>query len=108
MKIVNKLLNKIYKDEIIPASKKILDRGVSFFQFGPEKGIESYYEDRPPEEPYIFEINSNNTANNIKKLWEDEGLNELVEIVDPLMELADLLKEEEIDDDISPFIYTMF
>lgn len=101
-------ISKFYKDKIISASKKIRERGVSFFPLRPEKGIKSYYEEHSDNNQYIFEYSINEISDILKEKWEDEKLAELVELVDPLFKLAAELKAEEIEVDISPFIYVMF
>ncbi len=103
------LLRSFYRERLLPLAAIADKRGVEFFPSAPDEAATSYYVERGEDENYVHEINSADIAAELKKMWRDNELSELVELAEPLVSLAENLQTtEESSDEVSPFIYAMF
>lgn len=101
-------LGKFFDQRLAPAAKRMRERGVEFFPFGPDANATTYF--RPaPAEPDFATLEESEWGPALSNRWRAEGLPELVELVDGLTKLADeLAVAEEETADISPFVYVMY
>ena len=102
------LLHSFYHERLMPLVEKARARGVEFFPLGPEP-VASYYIERNDDGNYVHEINADDLAGELRKLWGRGELTELADLAGPIVDLAEAIKEtDETPDDVSPFIYAMF
>jgi len=102
------LLQDFYAERLAPIAKSLHSRGVEFFALQPNPEATSYYLDRNDVSDYIFKIDSEDIGQQLREHWIREGHSELIELVEPLLELAGQLRQqEEISEDVSPYIYAM-
>ena len=74
---------------------------------GPEEK-DSYFINSDSLDTNIFKIDKDNVFDLIREKWENENLDELVEIIDELRTLADKLRNIETTSEVSPYIYAMY
>jgi hypothetical protein len=104
------LLKTFYRERLLPLAAAAREKGIDFFPLAGDESAESYYIDRDDSGNYVHEINSVDLAGELEKLWSDfPELAALAALAEPLVELAEAIKEdEESTEEISPFIYAMF
>ena len=103
------LLRTFYHERLMPLAEKARATGVEFFPMGPDESTESYYVERKDDGNYVHEINANDLAGELGKLWGRGGLAELADLAGAMIELAEIIKEiDEAPEDVSPFVYAMF
>jgi hypothetical protein len=105
-------LTRFFERWIVPAAKRLRERGVHFFALAPEPDAESWYLGPPEAEPEFSEFEEQHCAAALRSRWERQELPELVELVDPLLDLAERLTPppETADEaaSLSPFVYVMY
>ena len=105
-------LDKFFDKRIVPAATRLRERGVRFFPLGPETEAETWYLGPPVAEPEFVEFEERDCAAALRARWERQELPELVQLVEPLLELAGrLTPPPEASDDaasLSPFVYVMY
>jgi hypothetical protein len=104
------LLRAFYQKRLLPLAEIARERDIEFFPLTPDKTAASYYQDRNDDGNYVYEIDATDLGGELRQMWSDDKLPELVELAEPLAELADILhkQEEETEGEVSPFIYAMF
>ena len=100
-------IRKFFDEKIVPIAQKLRDRGVAFFAPLPDSTSRSYFAPYRADKP-VFEIETSAIPTMLKDHWEKDELVELVDLVDPLLELASAVADESPPEDVSPFIYVMF
>ena len=99
---------RVFEECLLPAARKLRERGVRFFPLGPDSDEESWYT-AAPTRPNFAELEPSQCEAALRELWESQGLAELAELAEPLMRLsAELEMAEEEIPDISPFVYVMY
>jgi hypothetical protein len=105
-------LARFFDKRIVPAATRLRERGVRFFALGPEPDAESWYLGPPDSEPEFIEFEERDCAAALRSRWERQALPELVELVGPLLDLAQRLAPPPEDTDeaasLSPFVYVMY
>lgn len=103
-------LRRFYEDRIVPAAEALAARGIRFFPMGPEPDESTWYEDAPTEPPELMPLGDQRECLlRLRDRWERQGLPELVELVDPLVRLAERLQPpEEEPAEISQYVYVMY
>lgn len=103
------LLNRFYREHVLPIAEHAAAEGIEIFPLGPDAGCESYFIDRKPGESYIHEIDHANMEEELSRLWSADRLRGMESLAKPIVLLAESLREKEVEsDDVSPFIYAMF
>jgi len=103
------MLRSFYHERLIPLAKIADERHIEFFPLGPDKEAATYYIERSDDGNYIHEINSEELAADLRKIWSGGDLHELAGLAEELVLLAQALQEsEEASEEVSPFIYAMF
>jgi hypothetical protein len=103
------LLKRFYHERLMPLAEKARERGVEFFPLALDTPAESYYIERNDDGNYVHEIDADDLAGELGKLWSSGELKELADLAGPIVELAEAIKEtDETPEDVSPFIYAMF
>ena len=100
-------IRKFFDEVVIPVAQKLRERGIAFFALQPDASAQSYFTPYPSDID-IVEIETDAIPSLLKEHWKQEQLPELVELVDPLLELASVVADERPPDEVSPFIYVMF
>lgn len=100
-------IRKFFDEKMIPAAQKLRDRGVVFYAPVPDSSSRSYFAAYQSDRP-VFEIETSAIPTLLKHHWEKDGLTELIDLVDPLLELASAVADQSSPEDVSPFIYVMF
>jgi hypothetical protein len=101
-------LQRFYDEHLVPAARRLRERGVRFFPLGPEPEAETWYE-APPGGDDFFTLDEAECGDVLRNMWQETGLPELALLVDGLMELSrELEVAEEETPDISPFVYVMY
>jgi hypothetical protein len=99
-------LLQFYRERVVPAAEELRRRGVSFFEPGPERTRDSYWDTRPRGEGYVFQI-GDDLAQELHVLWRDHP--ELRALADDLAAMTrELAERGEEPADVSSFIYAMF
>ena len=104
---VDRQIRKFFDEVIMPVAQKLRDRGIEFFSLQPDPSADTYFSPYPSDIG-IVEIETGAIPSLLKDHWKKEQLPELVELVDPLLELASEVADERPPDEVSPFIYVMF
>ncbi|NOT46504.1 MAG: hypothetical protein HOP17_01960 [Acidobacteria bacterium] len=103
------LLADFYERFILPLASTAEEAGGDVLQLDLDSEADSYFIDRHDEGDYLHIIDASHMAAELKKLWLDDPIPDLSEIALPIIELADQLHEnEEVSDEVSPFVYAMF
>ena len=101
-------LRKFFRERLAPAGQAMRERGVELFPLGPDDAADSWWEPAP-DGPEFVELAPEEIAPALAERWRDRGLSELVELAEPLMELAKELEiDEEPSGEVSPFVYVMY
>ena len=101
-------LRRFFAEKLVPAAEALRAREVRFFALGPEGDAESWYQPAP-DDPDFQEIDEAALAEALRERWQAEGLPELAELADALLELSRGLEiAEQETPDISPFVYVMY
>ena len=101
-------LRDFFRAKLVPAAKKLRERGVNLFPTGPDPDAESWWEPGPSEDELV-ELTPEEIEAALAARWQAAGLPELVALAGPLMELARELEiTEEPSSEVSPFIYVMY
>lgn len=109
------LARNFFSNVIMPLAVDLKTKDKSFFPAGPDEKSESYFSkpNRNIMKPEDFELpvvdSMEDFLKKISELWKIEGNSELIKLIDGLEEIAcELAIECEREEDISPFIYTMY
>ena len=106
--INDRRIQRFFHKRLVPAARRLRERGVEFFPMGPDDA-ESWYQTVPEEEEEVFEFDAEQTAQVLEELWSTQELPELVELAEPLMKLARQLEQTEKESgDVDPFVYVMY
>lgn len=98
---------RMWEKEIVPAARRLAERGVAFFPMGPTDD-ESWYAD-PPTGPDFFTREPEDLASELAALWREQDLPELVALAESLAVLADGFDiRDQQPEEISPFVYVMY
>jgi hypothetical protein len=100
-------IKEFFEEKIVPLAQKLRDRGVAFFAPQPDSSSRSYFAPYSSDRP-VFEIETSAIPTMLKDHWGNDQLAELIDLVDPLLELASAVADESPPEDVSPFIYVMF
>jgi hypothetical protein len=99
-------LHRFFHERLVPAALALRERGVSFFALTPERADRSYWNVRPHDEGYIFQL-GDDLESQLREMWRDYP--ELVALADDLAAMSRTMAERrEESADISSFIYAMF
>jgi hypothetical protein len=102
------LLQQFYAERLAPIAKSLRSHGVEFFALQPNPEATTYYLERKDVSDYIFQIDTEDIGQRLRERWIQEGHFELIELVEPLLDLASQLRQhEKISEDVSPYIYAM-
>lgn len=104
------LLADFYSRHLVPAAQALRARGADVFPVGPEENSESHYLERDGTSDYVLAYDGDRFGSDLAQRWSTGGFPELLELVEPLVALAQQLEDVRApgDDDVSPFIYAMF
>jgi hypothetical protein len=99
-------LRRFFRARIVPAAEALRARGTEFFALEPDRARSSYWNTRPREEGYIFEI-GDDLAGEFHAMWRDHP--DLQTLAAELAAISRTL-DHRVDEsgDVSPFIYAMF
>lgn len=104
-----KLLDTYFDDKLLPIGEKIKEREIKLFAFSPDASASTYYHERKDDGEYVHEIDFEQPASELSVILTDKDLPELAELAESLVALAGILQsQEEIEEDVSPFVYAMF
>jgi hypothetical protein len=104
-----KLVADLFAERIMPLAALARERGVEFFPLGFDDRAKTYYVQRDDNGDYIHEIDEANLVEELGRVWQGDRLPEITALAEPLLALAEGLREkEETSEDVSPFIYAMF
>jgi hypothetical protein len=99
-------LHQFFHERIVPAARTLRDRGVSFFQLGPDRTATSYWNVRPRGEGYVFAV-GDDLAGELHEVWREYP--ELQALAADLASMTRTLAERRAESaDVSSFIYAMF
>lgn len=103
-----RLAASFFGELLVPAAERLRQRGIVFFPLGPVFEEPSWWEG-PPSGPDFVPLDTGSIESRLRDLWRSEGLPELDELVQPLMELAEKLEVRDLEDsEVSPFVYVMY
>ena len=102
----NRELGRFFHERLVPAARALRERGVSFFALMPDRAQRSYWNVRPRDEGYVFQV-SDDLESELRAMWRDYP--ELVALADDLAAMTRTMAERpEESADVSSFIYAMF
>lgn len=105
----NAPLADFYREHILPIAEQAEAEGLETFPLGPDVNENSYFIHRKTGESYVHQIDHTNLQTELSRLWENDVLSGMGKLPEPIIQLAEQLREKEVEsDDISPFIYAMF
>jgi len=102
------LLDALYENHLAVTAEKLRERNVEFFPLKPDSKQESYFQDRATGPIHTIQVEQETIAEQLRQHWEAQGLSELTALIEPLLQLSQELREEEAEQEVSPFIYAMF
>ena len=107
---IEQILRVFYEKHLVVVADLLRKGGKTPLDAGEEKSFEdvSYYEVRTDSEPYIRELSEGAYAEELKRIWKNSGLEEMSELSALLISLAEDIREESDDDEVSSFIYAMY
>jgi len=105
----DKQLRKFFKEKIVPEAEQLRRDGVELMPLGSDDDAETWYVPYPPDTPEFVEFESTDCEPQLRRLWEVQGLSQLMGLVEPLADLARRLEQPPPEDaEVSPFIYVIF
>lgn len=104
----NHLAREFYHEFLLPIADRRSAVQHEIFPLAPDLQAETYFRDRHDTGSYLHEIDSNNFADELREMWKSTP--ELEACAAELAILANRLRDDndEIESDVSPFIYAMF
>ena len=104
-----KMLVDFYRERLLTLANLAKERRLEFFPLGADSTKSSYFIDRDENENYVHTLDQDEIVDELNQLWAGGLLPELAAIAEPLIAIAEILREkEQTSDEVSPFIYTMF
>ena len=104
-----KLLEKFWADRLVPAAQAARQRGIKFFELGPDAATPTYYTKHQSAGDPFSQLEPDQWETKLREMWQKDGLPELANLSKPLMQLAEKLKmKDDTTSDVSPYIYVMF
>jgi hypothetical protein len=110
-----KIIRKFFDEHLIPISGNMKSANQTYFRLKPDNQVESYYIERKKKEYSSgdFEISDKLGLQELERIltvfWRGEDDKKLAEIAPDIAKMAKkLYQEEQLDEDVSPFMYVMF
>lgn len=111
----DKSTRNCFINELVPISNELHEEGKTFFSRGPDPEALTYYKKREniAMKPEDFEVPGCVSLSSLEKalaeLWNSQGHSEIIHLAQTTSKLANLLYSyEEVNEEVSPFIYVMF
>lgn len=102
-------LARFFNEELTPVAVAMKIRGVTFFQSAGEDESASYFAPYTESQADASAISKGRAAIELARLWTAQGFPELATLAGSLVVLAmELAESDDLDGDLSPFIYAMF
>ena len=106
-------LVEVFEREFAVAARRLQSLGIKPLETGFDKTAASYYLEREQTqlEKSDFELNlddPDDVKRHFRRGWSEEETAVLAQLVDHILELADVCDDVEQSTDVSPFIYAMF
>ena len=109
------LIRTFHREELEPLASRLRAEDRRLFPQGPDESVASYYIERhrttmKETDFEAFQVNgAEDLAAGLVKLWEEQGCPELAQLAPGLAKIAEAVRlKEEMDDEVSPFLYVMF
>ena len=103
-----KQIRRFYDKKLSKVAQRLQQRDVRFFPLGADDA-ETWYVPGPVDEPEFVGVELDRAADDLRALWERQGLPELAGIAKDLVKLArEVELHEEQAGDLDPFMYVMY